>query len=213
MKGPPGENAFGAGMAGNLPAVQAVRPTDPTAGTHVQVRVRHARSEDVPLIFENIGYWASRGRMLVRPMQNIFENLRDFFVAEVDGEDGPVFAGNGALHILWGDIAEVRGLAVAPGVQAKGVGRAIVAATEEEARRVGIPVLFAWTYEVAFFEKCGFQLIDKTRDLHPRVWSECLRCPFYVGCNENGVVKRLDGVPMPHNLPEPPPAQVPPGIR
>lgn len=177
------------------------------------VSVRHARSEDVPLIFENIGYWAGQGRMLVRPMQSIFENLRDFFVAEVITDEGPRFAGNGALHILWGDIAEVRGLAVAPEARASGVGRALVAATEEEARRVGIPVLFAWTYEVGFFERCGFNLIDKTRELHPRVWSECLRCPFYVGCNENGVVKRLDDVPFPLNLPEPPPAQVPPGIR
>ena len=177
------------------------------------ITVRHARAEDVPLIFENIGHWASEGRMLVRPMQNIFENLRDFFVAEIDHGDGPTFAGNGAMHILWGDIAEVRGLAVAPGVQARGVGRSLVEACEQEARRVGIPVLFAWTYEVGFFERCGFGLIDKTRELHPRVWSECLRCPFYVGCNENGVVKHLDGVAMPHNLPEPPPAQVPPGIR
>ena len=177
------------------------------------VTVRPARSEDVPLIFENIRHWAGEGRMLVRPIQNIFENLRDFFVAEIDLGEGPVFAGNGAMHILWGDIAEVRGLAVAPGVQAHGVGRRLVDACEEEARRVGIPLLFAWTYEVGFFERCGFRLIDKTRDLHPRVWSECLRCPFYVGCNENGVVKRLDGVPMPRNLPEPPPAQVPPGIR
>ncbi|HLU82983.1 MAG TPA: N-acetyltransferase [Trueperaceae bacterium] len=177
------------------------------------IQVRNARSEDVPLIFENIGYWAGQGRMLVRPMQNIFENLRDFFVAEVMTAEGPRFAGNGALHILWGDIAEVRGLAVAPEVRATGVGRALVAATEVEARRVGIPVLFAWTYEVGFFERCGFKLIDKTRELHPRVWSECLRCPFYVGCNENGVVKRLEDVPFPLNLPEPPPAQVPPGIR
>jgi amino-acid N-acetyltransferase len=177
------------------------------------VRVRPARAEDVPAIFENIGYWAGQGKMLVRPMQNIFENLRDFFVAEIDGDDGPVFAGNGALHILWGDIAEVRGLAVAPDVHAKGVGRAIVAACEDEARRIGIPVLFAWTYSVGFFEKCGFTLIDKTKDLHPRVWSECLRCPFFVGCNENGMIKRLDGVPMPRNLPEAPQAQVPPGIR
>jgi len=177
------------------------------------IAVRPARSEDVPLIFENIGYWAGQGRMLVRPMQNIFENLRDFFVAEIITPDGPRFAGNGALHILWGDIAEVRGLAVAPEVRATGVGRALVAATEVEARRVGIPVLFAWTYEVGFFERCGFTLIDKTRDLRPRVWSECLRCPFYVGCNENGVVKRLEDVPFPLNLPEPPPAQVPPGIR
>lgn len=175
--------------------------------------VRPARAADVPAIFDNISYWAGKGRMLVRPMQNIFENLRDFFVAEVHGDAGPVFAGNGALHLLWGDIAEVRGLCVAPGVQARGVGRRLVQACEDEARRVGIPTLFAWTYEVAFFEKCGFTLIDKTRDLHPRVWSECLRCPFFVGCNENGVVKRLEGVPVPANLPEPPAAILPPGIR
>jgi len=179
----------------------------------VDVTVRHARAEDVPLIFQNIGHWAGEGRMLVRPMQSIFENLRDFLVAEVATDEGPAFAGNGAMHVLWGDIAEVRGLAVAPGVRARGVGRKLVQACEAEARRVGIPLLFAWTYEVAFFERCGFRLIDKTRDLHPRVWSECLRCPFYVGCNENGVLKRLEGVAMPRNLPEPPPAQVPPGIR
>lgn len=189
-------------------ATTDVSPTEPLA-----LAVRAARAEDVPAIYENIAYWAQRGRMLVRPMPNLFENLRDFFVAEIQTPDGPVFAGNGALHILWGDIAEVRGLAVAPGVQAKGVGRALVEACEAEARRVGIPVLFAWTYSVEFFEKCGFRLIDKTRELHPRVWSECLRCPFFEGCNENGVTKILEGVPVPHNLPEPPPAQVPPGIR
>ena len=176
------------------------------------VTVRPARAEDVPEIFELIGYWAGQGKMLVRPMQNIFENLRDFFVAEVDAGEGPVFAGSGALHILWGDIAEVRGLAVKPGVQASGVGRTLVAACEGEARRLGIPTLFAWTYSVGFFEKCGFTLIDKSKDLHPRVWSECLRCPFFVGCNENGMVKRLEGVPFPANLPAPPPAQTPPGI-
>lgn len=178
-----------------------------------KLRVRPATAGDVPLIFENISYWAGKGRMLVRPMQNIFENLRDFFVAELETEDGPVFAGNGALHVLWGDIAEVRGLCVSPTVQARGVGRSLVAACEAEARRLGVPVLFAWTYEVGFFEKCGFTLIDKNRDLHPRVWSECLRCPFFVGCNENGVVLRLTDVPMPHNLPDPPAAVLPPGIR
>ena len=178
------------------------------------VRVRAARAGDVPAIFENIGYWASRNRMLVRPMQDVFENLRDWFVAEVVREDGTRrFAGNGALHVLWGDIAEIRGLAVAPDVRARGVGRSLVAACEAEARRIGIPTLFAWTYEVGFFEACGFHLIDKSRDLHPRVWSECLRCPFFVGCNENGVVKPVAGVAAPADLPEPPPTAVPPGVR
>ena len=173
------------------------------------VTVRKAGAGDVPAIFNLIGYWAQQGKMLVRPMPSIFENLRDFYVAELEGS----FVGTGSLHVLWGDIAEIRGLAVKPDTQAKGVGRSIVEACEAEAREIGIPVLFAWTYSVEFFEKCGFKLIDKTRELHPRVWSECLRCPFFVGCNENGVMKRLEGVPVPENLPEPPATQVPPGIR
>lgn len=178
------------------------------------IRVRAARAEDVPVIHDNIAYWAGRGRMLIRPMPNLFENMRDFFVAETIGDDGePRFAGNGALHVLWGDIAEIRGLAVAPDVRARGVGRALVRACEEEARRMGIPTVFAWTYEVGFFEACGYGPVDKTRDLHPRVWSECLRCPFFEGCDENGVAKVLADVPAPGNLPEPPQGTVPPGIR
>ena len=47
--------------------------------------LRAALAEDVQAIFETIGYWAAHGKMLVRPMPNIFENLRDFFVAEIDG--------------------------------------------------------------------------------------------------------------------------------
>ena len=121
--------------------------TAPDLTPTLTLTVRPAKAEDVMDIFNTIGYWASHGKMLVRPMQNIFENLRDFFVAEVNGQ----FAGCGALHILWGDIAEVRGLAVRPEVQARGVGKAIVAACEVEARRIGIPTLFAWTYSVGFF--------------------------------------------------------------
>jgi len=178
------------------------------------LRIRPATASDVPTIYANIESWAKQGKMLVRSIPNLFENLRDFMVAELVAEDGSVtFAGNAALHVLWGDIAEVRGLAVAEGVQARGVGRALVEACEAEARRVGIPTVFAWTYTVPFFEKCGYTLIDKTRELHPRLWSECLRCPFFVGCNENGMIKHLEGVPMPEGLPEPPAAQVPPGIQ
>ncbi|MEX2502193.1 MAG: hypothetical protein WD336_07440, partial [Trueperaceae bacterium] len=51
------------------------------------VHVRPARVEDVGRIYDNIAYWASKGRMLVRPMQNVYENLKDFFVAErIDGD-------------------------------------------------------------------------------------------------------------------------------
>lgn len=173
------------------------------------ISVRPATVADVPKIFDNIGFWATQGKMLMRPMQKIFGNLGDFFVAEFITSTGKVFAGNVALHILWGDIAEIRALAVHSDMHGKGAGKKLVEVCEEQARAVGIPTVFAWTYEVDFFQSCGYKLIDKTKDLHPRVWSECLQCPFFAGCNENGVLKHLEDVPLPENLPEPPPAQVP----
>ena len=176
------------------------------------VEVRPATAGDVPKIFKNIGYWAAQGKMLVRPMQQIFEDLRDFFVAELITPEEKKFIGNAALHILWGDIAEIRALAVCPDMQTKGAGKKLVEACEEQARAIGIPKVFAWTYEVAFFKRCGYTLIDKNKDLHPRVWSECLHCPFFVGCNENGMLKHLAEVPVPEELPEPPPAQMPPNV-
>lgn len=176
--------------------------------------IRPAASSDVPMIYDNIAYWAERGRMLVRSHQNLFENLRDFFVAELETVNGPVFAGSSALHVLWGDIAEVRSLAVAPTAQARGVGTALVQACEHEGQRLGIPQTFAWTYEVEFFEKCGYHLVRNQEDFHPRVWSESRRRPFVTCCNKDGVLKRLDQVPWPSNVPKPPaPTQVPPGIQ
>ncbi|MEZ4608478.1 MAG: hypothetical protein R2865_17230 [Deinococcales bacterium] len=53
-------------------------------------------------------------------------------MAEIDGPEGKIFAGNAALHILWGDIAEIRGLAVKEDVKAMGIGKKLVSACEAE---------------------------------------------------------------------------------
>ncbi|MCH2667075.1 MAG: N-acetyltransferase [Deinococcales bacterium] len=178
----------------------------------ITIEVRSAKATDVPAIHKLIEHWAHKDRMLLRPIDDLFANLRDFFVAEDMSVGIPQIIGTGALHILWGDIAEIRGLAVAPKLTTRGIGRQLVKACEDEARFLGVPTLFAWTYAVAFFERCGFTKIDKSRELHPRVWSECLRCTFYNNCNENGMIKQLEGVPIPEGLPKPPISQVPPGI-
>jgi amino-acid N-acetyltransferase len=186
--------------------------TDPNSPEPVTIGVRRANAGDVPAIHQLIEYWARQDRMLHRPINNLYENLRDFFVAEDISVNRPRIVGTGALHVLWGDIAEIRGLAVAPDVRVRGIGRQLVQTCENESRFLGVPTVFAWTYAVTFFQRCGFYKIDKSRELHPRVWSECLRCTFFKDCNENGMIKKLEDVPMPQELPEPPPAQVPPGI-
>jgi len=150
--------------------------------------LRKARMRDVEQIYTLIKYWAERGLMLVRSHDHLYENLRDFFVLE--DEDGHI-VGSGALHLLWHDIAEVRGLAVHPDRQGQGLGRWLALAAEREARDLGVPQIFAWTLQVRFFEGLGYSVTTREK-LPPKVWSECNRCPFYDNCREIGVTKVLD---------------------
>ncbi|GEM83276.1 N-acetyltransferase [Meiothermus hypogaeus] len=152
------------------------------------VELRKARMKDVDPIYTLIKYWAERGLMLVRSHNHLYENLRDFFVLE--DEDGHI-VGSGALHILWHDIAEVRGLAIHPERQGQGLGRWIALAAEREAKDLGIPQIFAWTLQVRFFTSLGYQVTTREA-LPPKVFAECSACPFYDNCREIGVTKVLD---------------------
>lgn len=153
---------------------------------------RKARMTDVKQIQHLINAYAEQGLMLPRPLAKIYEGLRDFMVAE---EDGRVI-GVGALHIVWEDLAEVRALAVAPGHERRGHGRALVQALVEEARALGIRRVFALTYQPGFFERCGFAVVSK-ESLPHKVWGECINCPKFPNCDEVAMLRTLeqDGAP------------------
>ena len=146
-------------------------------------RVEKATMADVEHIFQVVTFFADRDEMLHRPLNEIYENLRDFYVAR--GPDGE-FLGCVALHLLWSDLAEVKSLAVREECQLKGVGRGLVEACLEEARRIGLRRLFALTLKPGFFEKLGFSVADVT-EFPRKVWSECYRCPKFPSCNEIAV--------------------------
>ncbi|MBB5234864.1 N-acetyltransferase [Deinococcus budaensis] len=153
---------------------------------------RKARLSDIEAIHELIGYWAARGQMLVRSRSLLAETIRDFHLVLAEAHEGKPggLAGVCGLHLLAPDLAEVRGLAIHPHMQGRGLGKQLVEACEREARDIALPALFAWTYQQAFFEKCGFVRIDKTH-LHPKVWSECQRCAFFENCNEIAMLREL----------------------
>ena len=138
---------------------------------------------DVEQIHAVVTHFADRDEMLHRPLNEIYENLRDFWVARHDGE----FLGCVALHLLWVDIAEIKSLAVREDRQLKGVGAALVGACLDEARRIGLPRVFALTYKPGFFEKQGFHIAD-VMQFPRKVWNECYRCPKFPSCNEIAVV-------------------------
>src|SRR5262249_43330281 len=117
-----------------------------------KITIRPAVVADAKPIMTLVNELAVKQVMLPRSPASVIENIRDFVVAEVDG----AFAGCGALAVTWTDIAEVRSLAVVPEMQQHGIGKLIVDALVVDARRLGIPRLFAFTYVPGFFEKMGF---------------------------------------------------------
>ncbi len=144
--------------------------------------VEKATMADVEQIHAVITYFADRDEMLHRTLNEIYENLRDFWVARQNGE----VLGCVALHLLWVDIAEIKSLAVREDRQLKGVGAALVQACLEEAQRIGLPRVFALTYKPGFFEKQGFQIAD-VMQFPRKVWNECYRCPKFPSCSEIAV--------------------------
>ena len=86
--------------------------------------VRPAIVADAKPIMTLVNELAVRQVMLPRSPASVIENIRDFLVAEVDGQ----FAGCGALAVTWTDLGEVRALAVDPAQQQHGVGRCLGAA-------------------------------------------------------------------------------------
>jgi amino-acid N-acetyltransferase len=157
--------------------------------------IRSATVKDVPQIARLIAQFAERGKMLFRSHAELYETVRDFVVFEHAAPAGALeIAGVCALEIVWADLAEVKSLAVDAAHQGKGVGKQLVNATVDEARRLQIQRVFALTYEQFFFEKLGFVVVDKSA-LPLKVWSACVKCPKRDGCDEIAVVKTLFDAP------------------
>jgi amino-acid N-acetyltransferase len=150
------------------------------------MKIRNARIPDAREICRLINYYAEHDKMLFRPLAEVYENLQMFWVAEID----EAVVGCCALEIVWSDLAEIKSLAVDPDRRKQGVGAALVTAAIEEARRLGVPQVFALTLEPGFFGKLGFEVVTK-ESLPMKVWSDCARCPKQQDCDEVALVKSL----------------------
>ncbi len=149
--------------------------------------VRAAKISDAEAIRDLVNYYAERGRMLHRSLESIYGSLRDFHVWRRNGQ----LAGCAALTISWGELGEIRSLAVAPEMQKQGVGRKLVAHTVAEAKTLGLKRIFTLTYEPEFFARLGFSIIDK-ETLPTKVWRDCLHCPKADACDEVAMILNIE---------------------
>jgi len=156
---------------------------------HGEVVIRRATLADVEAMHGLINDFASQGMMLPKSRSKLYQNIRDFCVAEEIRENGQrVVVGCGALHVIWVDLGEIRSLAVAERYQKNGVGRRIAEALLREADSLRLPRVFALTYQKPFFERLGFWEVDKTV-MPQKVWGECFDCPKFPNCDEVAVIK------------------------
>ena len=146
-------------------------------------QIEKAKIPDVPQMHQLINQFADMGEMLPRPLSELYESIRDFFVIR----EGERVVACAALHVSWSDIAEIRSVAVARDSQKKGLGDRLVAACLKEAAELGITTVFCFTYQPDFFKRHNFVDIDKM-ELPRKVWTDCFRCPKFPNCDEAALI-------------------------
>jgi len=154
-----------------------------TPATKVSHTIRKARLQDVKSMQGLINQFAREGSMLSRSLSEMYDNIRDFHVCEVDGR----LVGVSALHVVWEDLAEIKSLAVVPNLQGQGLGSLLARASLDDAKEMRVRQVFTLTDKEGFFEKIGFHLVDKSI-LPQKVWGECIKCVKFPDCNEVAMV-------------------------
>lgn len=154
--------------------------------------VRSARLADIDAMLALINGYAREERMLPRDRAFLERALSDFVVAEDAREGAGAFLGCCALATLTPELGEIRSLAVAPSAGGRGIGRDLVVACIDAARRHGLRRVFALTLVPEFFTKCGFALTSLAR-LPEKSAEECPVCPKRFACDEHAMLLHLDG--------------------
>lgn len=148
------------------------------------VRVRAARTSDVPAMVELMTPLVERRILLGKDLVELYGAVPEFMVA-VDDADRVI--GYGAVHVMWEQLGEVRTLGVADEWLGRGIGHALLLALEVRARELGLSQLFCLTFEVDFFERHGFEPVGEDEQLvADEVYAELLRS------HDEGVAEFLD---------------------
>jgi amino-acid N-acetyltransferase len=120
------------------------------------------------------------GIILHRSDDEIATTIRSYICVEVNGD----LAGFVALHIHSKNLAEVRSLVINKNFRGLGLGKGLVLKCLEEAKRLNITEVLSLTYQNNFFEKLGFNEIDKETIPEHKIWADCVKCKHFPVCNE-----------------------------
>jgi amino-acid N-acetyltransferase len=149
--------------------------------------IRKAKASDVGKIQKLINAYAREGALLPRSLNELYENIRDFFV----WKEGGRILGCCALHVAWEDLAEIKSLAVSGRARRRGIGSELLRSALSEAKDLGMKKVFALTNQEKFFKKNSFKKVKKEKLPH-KIWGECIRCPKFPDCDEVAMIFLID---------------------
>ena len=169
------------------------------------MKTRRARLADAPQIHALIAHYAAQGILLPRTEENVREHIALFLVLEEKGQ----MAGCVSLETYSSDLAEVRSLAVSPGIRGRGLGARLVQYALAEARRRKIARVFAVTHAPEFFVRHGFAASSR-HALPEKIARDCSVCPKARGCRLVAVIATISSaraaLPILNGIASPSPA-------
>jgi amino-acid N-acetyltransferase len=148
------------------------------------MRTREARLPDAEQIYLLISSHFESGTLLPRSFPEICENIRDFVVAEENGQ----ITGCGALHLYGVHLAEVRSITVCPECRGRGVGELIVRRLLKVAQRHEVTGVCLFTRIPEFFSRLGFSIVQR-EDIPDKLYKDCCICPKLNCCDEVAMVR------------------------
>lgn len=149
------------------------------------VDYKKASLNDIPKMQTLVQPYVVNGLILPRSNDEIATNIRSYTLASYEEK----IIGFGALHFHAPTLAEVRSLVVDASFNAKGIGSKIVNLLLEEASFFGVKKVFTLTYRKTFFEKLGFEEIQKEELPEHKIWADCIKCKHFPICDEIALIK------------------------
>jgi len=127
------------------------------------------------------------GTILLRTEDEMANTIRSYTVVKVDGN----IAGFTALHIHSARLSEIRSLVISKEYRGLKLGKKLVEACIEEGKKLGLKQILSLTYQKDFFEKLGFDEIEKEQIPEHKIWADCIRCKYFPKCDEIAMVYDL----------------------
>lgn len=150
------------------------------------IRLRKPTVGDVPQIIELLRPHVLAERLLPRSPRQVAERLRDFLLAEQEGDGATELVGVASISLVDTYLAEVGAIAA----RDEEIEAALIRHLLAEASEMGVADAFVLTDAPELFESLGFQR-TRVQDIPEKRDRQCLRCSRLPRCRQVALTVQL----------------------